>query len=200
MIQKILLAIIRGGSGKILLIILGIIIAIFVYRKLSTNNETTISHDVLVEKIEAMGKMELTKFTIKDIIEKNIIKNWWPDSKVLFVAVGEAAGCIDLSKVTKNDVKRSGDSILITLPKPEICYVKINHEKSKVYDISGVHFKEETKKLVEEIYLIAEKELTKEAQSMGILEETKKNANLILKPLFENLTNKKVGFKFKQRY
>ncbi len=199
MIQKILLAIIRGGSGKILLLILGIIIAIFVYKTISSKNETTISHDVLVEKIEAMGKMELTKFTIKDIIEKNVIKKWLPDSKILFVAVGEAAGCIDLSKVTKNDIKRSGDSILITLPKPEICYVKINHQQSKVYDISGVYFKEDTKLMVEEVYKIAEKELTKEAQTMGIIEETKKNANLILKPLFENITGKKIGFKFKQR-
>jgi len=143
--------------------------------------------------------MELTKFTIKDVIQKNVIKNWWPDSKVLFIAVGEVAGCIDLSKVTKNDVKRSGDSIIITLPKPEICYIKINHEQSKVYDISGVYFKEDTKQMVEEVYIIAEKEISKEAYKLGIMEETKKNANLILKPLFENITEKKVGLKFKQR-
>ncbi len=199
MFQKILMALVRGGNGKILIFILIVALCFFVYKKFSSNDQTVISHEALVEKIEALGKMELTKFTIKDVIEKKVIKEWWPDSKVLMIAVGQAVGCIDLSKVKAADVKKSGDSIIITIPKPEICYVKVDHEKSKVYDISGVYFKEDTRNMVEAVYSIAEKELTKEALEMGILEETRKNANLILKPLFENIAGKKVGLKIRQR-
>jgi hypothetical protein len=193
MFQKIILALVRGGNGKILVIIIAIALCFFIYKKFSSSEQIVVSHNVLVEKIEAMGKVELAKFTVKDVIEKKIIKEWWPDSKVLMIAVGEAAGCIDLSKIKASDVKKSGDSILISLPKPEICYVKINHEKSKVYDISGVYFKEDTKVLVEDVYKIAEKELTKEVLEMGILEETRKNAYKMLKPIFENISGKKVG-------
>jgi hypothetical protein len=199
MFQKILLALVRGGNGKLLILILVLAVAFFVYRKFSATETTVISHDALVEKIEAMGKMELTKFTIKDVIEKQVIKEWWPDSKVLLVAVGEVAGCIDLSKVKPSDVKKSGDSIIVSLPKPEICYVKVNHEKSKVYDISGVYFREDTKQMVEAVYKIAEKELNKEALEMGIIEETSKNANLILKPLLENISGRKVSLRIKKR-
>lgn len=199
MFQKIVMALVRGGNGKVLIVILAVAICFFIYRKFSSSNSTVISHELLVEKIEAMGKMELTRFTIKDVIEKKVIKEWWPDSKVLMIAVGEAVGCIDLSKVKASDVKKSGDSILITLPKPELCYVKVNHEKSKVYDVSGVYFKEDTKALVEQVYVIAEKELSKEAMEMGIIEETKKNAQLMLKPLFENISGKRVGIVIRQR-
>ncbi len=199
MFQKIIMALVRGGNGKLLLLILVIAVGVFIYKKVSSSNTNIISHDALVEKIEAMGKMELTKFTIKDVIEKKVIKEWWPDSKVLMIAVGEATGCIDLSKIKAADVKKSGDSIIITIPKPEICYVKINHEKSKVYDISGVYFKEDTRNMVEAVYQVAEKELAKEALEMGIIEETKKNAFLILKPLLENISGKKVGLKIRQR-
>jgi hypothetical protein len=199
MLQRIILALVRGGDGKILVFIVAIALCVFIYKKFSSNEHSVISHDVLVKKIEAFGKVELAKFTIKDVIEKKIIKEWWPDSKVLMIAVGEAAGCIDLSKIKASDVKKSGDSILITLPKPEICYLKINHEKSKVYDISGAYFKEDTKALAEDVYKIAEKELTKEVLQMGILEETRKNAYTMLKPLFENISGKRVGIVIRQR-
>lgn len=199
MFQKILLALVRGGNGKLLIVIVLGALCFFIYKRLSSRNDTVISHEALVEKIEAMGKMELAKFTVKDVIEKKVIKEWWPDSKVLMIAVGEAVGCIDLSKVKAKDVKKSGDSIIVTIPKPELCYVKVNHQKSKVYDISGVYFKEDTKAMVEEVYEIAEKELTKEVIEMGILEETRKNAFLILKPIFENISGKKVGIVVRQR-
>lgn len=199
MFQKILMALVRGGNGKVLIVIILAAVCFFIYKKVTSTDRTVISHEALVEKIESMGKMELTRFTIKDVIEKKVIKEWWPDSKVLMIAVGEAVGCIDLSKIKSTDVKKSGDSILITVPKPELCYVKVNHEKSKVYDISGVYFKEDTKNMVEEVYTIAEKELTKEAMQMGIIEETKKNAQLILKPLFENISGKRVGIIIRQR-
>mgnify|MGYP001331288826 CR=1 FL=1 len=199
MILKLIQALIRSGSGKFLVIVLIALLGFFLFKKFSQSDKVVITHDALVEKIESMGKMELTKFTIKNVLSKQIVKEWWPDSKVLFIAVGEAVGCIDLTKINKNDVKRTGDSITINLPKPEICYIKLNHEKSKVYDISGVYFKEDTKQIVEEVYQLAEKELEKEAKEMGIIAETEKNARLILKPIFETISGKKVVIKVKMR-
>ena len=94
-------------------------------------------------------------------------------------------------------MKKSGDSILVTLPKPEICYTKIDHQKSKVYNISGVYFAEETKEIVEEVYKVAEKELEKNVLEMGILEETRKNAQKILVPTLTLIAGKKVGIRIK---
>lgn len=199
MLLKLIQALIRSGSGKFLILILVVLLGFFIFKKFNQTDKVLITHDALVEKIESMGKMELTKFTIKNVLTKQVVKEWWPDSKVLFIAVGEAVGCIDLTKVDKDDVKRTGDSITISLPKPEICYIKLNHEKSKVYDISGVYFKEDTKQVVEEVYQLAEKELEKEAKGMGIIAETEKNARLILKPVFENITGKKVNLMVKKR-
>ena len=199
MLLKLIQTLIRSGSGKFLILILVVLLGFFIFKKFKQSDKVLITHDALVEKIESMGKMELTKFTIKNVLTKQVVKEWWPDSKVLFIAVGEAVGCIDLTKVDKEDVKRTGDSITISLPKPEICYIKLNHEKSKVYDISGVYFKEDTKQIVEEVYLLAEKELEKEAKEMGIIAETEKNARLILKPIFENITGKKVNLIVKKR-
>jgi len=184
------------------LILLGIIIVflafIFFYFKTSFfNAKTEINEDVMVTKITSMGKLELVKYAMKDVIEKKKINRLLPDERVLFVAVGEVTGCIDLTKVSKQDIKIEEDSLTLYLPNPEICYTKIDHQKSKVYDVSGAWFPSDAKDMVEDIYKIAEQKLTSSAKEMQILEKTKENAQTIFKPLVENLSGKKVGILFK---
>jgi hypothetical protein len=66
-----------------------------------------------------------------------------------------------------------------------------------VYDISGSWFPLDTKNLVEGIYKVAEQQILKNAQQMGILKKTEENAELIFKPFLENITGKKVTVKFR---
>ncbi|MGI4728400.1 MAG: DUF4230 domain-containing protein [Janthinobacterium lividum] len=154
--------------------------------------------DVMVQKITSMGKLELVKYSMKDVIEQKETRMLLPDKRILFVAVGEVTGCIDLMKVQKKDIVKVGeDSVTVTLPNPEICYVKLDHQKSSVYDVSGAWFQQDTKDLVEGIYKIAEQRLLKNASDMQILPKTKQNALLIFKPMLENISGKKVGILFK---
>ncbi len=188
--------------GKYSIIIYGIILLLLagvLYKWYSTaKGRVEITHDVILEKMVVMGKLELTKFTIKDIIEKKTIKPYWFDEKVLFIAVGEAAGCIDLTKVQQGDITITDKTISIQLPAPEICYVKLDHSRSKVYDISGDYFKQNTQKNIEEVYKLAEAKIAQNAQELGIISQTKKNAQLIIIPLFETLSGKKVKLKFQE--
>lgn len=158
---------------------------------------TELTEDVMIEKITNMGKLELVKYSMKDVIEKKEIRAIWPDKRILFVAVGEVAGCIDLTKVKKQDIRSTADSVFIFLPMPEICYFKLDHQRSRVYDVSGSWFPSDTKNMVEGIYKIAEQKLLKNAQEMNILSKTRENAQLIFKPMLENISGKKVGVKFK---
>lgn len=185
-------------SLVLILGILGIIIfSFFYFKNLIFKSETILNQDVMVSKITNMGKLELVKYSMKDVVEKKQTRRVLPDERILFVAVGEVAGCIDLTKVKKSDIQFGEDSITISLPAPEICYSKIDHQKSKVYDVSGVWFPSDTKNMVEDIYKIAEQQLLKSAKEMNILNKTKENAELIFKPLIENLSGKKVGILFK---
>lgn len=144
-----------------------------------------------------MGKLELVKYSIKDVIDMKETKFFWPDERILFVAVGEVTACIDLKNINKSDIVFEGDSLTLYLPKPEICYTKLDHSQSKVYDVSGIIFPEKVKEKVEEVYKIAEKKMYSSAIEMNILGTAKQNAHLIFKPLVINLSNKKVGIVFK---
>ena len=161
-----------------------------------TRNE--LNEDMMIEKITGMGKLELVKYSMKDVLEQKQLRMFLPDKRILFVAAGEVTGCIDLTKVKKADIVKHGDdSISINLPRPEICYFKLDHQRSKVYDVSGVLFPSDSKDMVEGIYKLAEQKMLENAREQDILGKTRQNANRIFKPMLENITGKKVGIVFK---
>jgi hypothetical protein len=182
------------------LVTIGFLVFLFFYMKHQFSAvRTEVSEDVMVEKIISMGKLELVKYSMKDVLEKKQVHTILPDERVLFVAVGEVTACIDLTKVRKQDITRDslGNSVTVMLPQPEICYTKLDHQRSKVYDVSGVILPSTTKTMVEDIYKLAEKRLLDNAREMKITDKARENAQLIFKPLLEGVSGKKVVLKFK---
>lgn len=163
--------------------------------------ETSVTHTTILNKIEALGKLELVKYNFQEVTElteKNSnFLGIFPsgDSKAVLISQGEAVGCIDLTKIRQDDIVIMGDSIFITMPEPEICYHKLNMEKTRIYSIEkGVYYKDE-KKMIEKAYRLAERQIRQAALESGILEQTRQNSELILLPLMEELSDKKVFFK-----
>lgn len=182
------------------LVTIGFLVFLFFYMKHQFSTvRTEVSEDVMVEKITSMGKLELVKYSMKDVLEKKQVHTILPDERVLFVAVGEVTACIDLTKVRKQDISRDslGNSVTVMLPQPEICYTKLDHQRSKVYDVSGVILPSTTKTMVEDIYKLAEQRLLDNAREMKITDKARENAQLIFKPLLEGVSGKTVILKFK---
>ena len=181
-----------------LITILFLVFMFFYIKKQFFLTRTEMTEDMMIEKITGMGKLELVKYTMKDVLERKELRMILPDKRILFVAAGEVTGCIDLTKVKREDIVLTGtDSLTIHLPQPEICYFKLDHQRSKVYDVSGVWFPGDSKDMVEGIYKIAEKKMLQNARDQNILGKTKENAGLIFKPMLENISGKKVGVIFK---
>lgn len=170
-----------------------------IYYKFDFNKpRVELNEDVMVEKIADIGKLELVKYSMKDVIERKELRYFLPDQRVLFVAVGEVTGCIDLRQIRKEDIVKHGiDSVTIFLPEPEVCYVKVDHKRSKVYDISGAWLPGDTQQLVEGIYKLAEEKLLENAKELDIMGKTRENASTIFKPMIQNLTGVKVNIAFR---
>jgi hypothetical protein len=184
---------------KILFYVVLILLSIFVWEKVKTlsflkADEVKTTHNIVIREIVSLGKMELVKYSFRDVVEQEIIRDFLPDPKAILIVQGEAVGCIDLSKITEKDLASSGDTLVINLPNPEICYHKIDHSKSKIYKTDYAFMNEAV--LLDEAYRKAEEQILKSALDSDILEQTKKNADLILKPLIENISSKKVVIKY----
>ncbi len=156
-----------------------------------------VSFATVIEKVEAMGKMQLVRYQISDAVEyvKPSGSRFVPDAKAMLIVTGEAIGCVDLSKVKQTDLLKTDSTLTLVLPAPELCVFKVDHKKSRVYDTKFTRITGQTK-IVDEAFEKAESQIEKTALDNGILEETKKNAQLILKPMLEQLTGKKVAISF----
>ena len=155
-------------------------------------------HNLVFERMEEMGKLELTKYHFQEITEiQKVGRDFYNlfklegDSKAVLISKGEAAGCLDLTKMNVEDLQVNGDTLLVQLPSPEICYFKLDLDKTQVYALETGIFTSE-KSFVEKAYKSAEAQIRDAALNSGILDQTKVSAELVLKPLLEELTGKTV--------
>lgn len=181
----------------LLLVAVLVIAGIVVYcSNKDKNEEVHITHDMIVHEIVPLGRLEVVKYNIRDIVEYKKVRQWLPNSKTALIVVGEVIGCIDLAKLTEKDIQTFGDSVSVMLPAPEVCSFKIDHSKSRVYNVENGWW--ETTQLVDEAYKHAEKQLRDQAQQMGLSKDSQVNAEKVLRPLLIALGFKKVHIDFQK--
>jgi hypothetical protein len=152
---------------------------------------------VMVSDIQAIGKLELTKINIKEVLEHTLELDWAMDKKVLMVFGGEVVGCVDLSKIKEEQIDQKDSTITIILPATEICYSKIDHSKTKLYNLSTLaEFNKIEPEMVDYLYKKGEAYLVSDSMKVLIRKETEVNAQKILRPLLERITRKKVILTF----
>jgi hypothetical protein len=180
----------------LVVIVLTLIISWFLFREKKESSPIKETNDMAVTKIQAIGRMELVKLTIKDVLEYTIERDYLPDSKVLLVVSGEMAGCIDLAKI-RNEQVSVGDSVVkITLPKPEICYYKIDQQKTRIYNATTYFLLDNEAQITQLAYRRAENYFKSDSLNQIVFKETEANVQTMLKPLLESITQKKVELVF----
>lgn len=159
-----------------------------------------VNHNTILESVEAIGKLELVKYNFKEVTELTEKNRSYlgvfrvPDSKAVLISNGEAVGCIDLRKIGQDDIILEPDTLFIKLPEPELCYYKLDLKNSRIYSVEKTVYYKDDKKLVEKAYRLAENQIKEAALKTGILEQTSNNAEVMLKPILEQLTGRKVSF------
>ncbi|MBS0000343.1 MAG: DUF4230 domain-containing protein [Cyclobacteriaceae bacterium] len=172
---------------------------------------------LILEKVEDLGKIELIRYNYHEIFDYQQLSmgkirgssalrqfDYSPDLKAVLITRGEAVGCIDLTRMQLNDIVYRHDTLIVYLPDPELCYYKLDLENTRVYDFERSSWwsrlfpdEDEMKGVIEDAFREAERQIRISALESGILEETKNNAELILRPLIEKLADKPVVFLYK---
>lgn len=152
----------------------------------------TVTHNTVLEKVEGLGRLELVRYQFKDIVEyKKSTYRFLPDAKVALIVAGEAVGCLDLRQVRPTDVVFEGDSVVrVALPPAQLCTWRVDHDRSRVYGVENGFFQDA--ELVDQGYKYAEANVKRAALQSGILAQTERNAQQILRPMLETLTGRRV--------
>jgi len=157
----------------------------------SAGSQTVVTHEAIIEEIKTMGKMELATLYVKDIIEYKEERAFLPDSKVLLMVSGEVNGCVDLQKLQEKDLELSGDKLVVYLPAPEICFSKVDHEHSKVYEKTSWILLDDDAELIDKTYKEADKYLKSPAVTQKAMQTAAEKAPEILGPIFKKISGKK---------
>ena len=190
------------SNFQILVIVVTIVLTIFLWEKfknfsLFAVKDIQTTHNLVLKEMTVLGKLELSNFSFRDVIEQELVRDYLPNPKAILIVQGEAIGCLDLTKIKPEDIASKDDTLIVHLPDPELCSYRIDHSKSKIYDTEYAFMNEQS--LMNEAYTRAETKIKQSALEMGILEQTKKNAELVLKPLLENISGKKVVLQFEMK-
>ena len=182
--------------------------------KKNSGGTEVINTTTVLQKVEDLGRLELVRYNYSEIFDYKALSegkisaattlgyyDFSPDLKVILITRGEAVGCIDLRKISEKDLRENNDTLYIQLPEPEICYYKLDMEHTRIYDFERKGWwsrlfsnDEEMKGVIEKAYKMAEKQILDNAQKGDILNKTLNNAEIILKPMLEEILKKKIIF------
>jgi hypothetical protein len=152
---------------------------LFYFKVLSTPVGLGLSSQPILVQVQSLGKLEVLRYRIRDVVEHEVIKTWLPNPRALLIISGEMVGCVDLAKMKSEDIQVLAEKVIIRLPRAELCSIKIDHQASKVFRVENSIF--ESAKLVDEAYRAAENQLKQSALNSGFLAQSEKAAEVFIK-------------------
>ena len=148
------------------------------------------------------AELGTVEYTVRQII-RNSDETWkfFGDRKVLFSVKAKVKAGIDLDKMTDEDVKVKGNSIKLTLPKPEIVALNIKPNDIKLeYSKVSTLRSEYSQKENDEILRAGEESIrTDEALRTSIIADAETNASEFFEILLRGsgFTDIKIAFEAK---
>lgn len=186
-----------------ILTVLAILMATYIVWDIFQENyaDTTNEHQLIVEELEGLGRLELYKAHVRDVAEYSEDSKYFADipvaseyfkSKILAVIGGEIVAYINLSEIKKNDIHFVDSIMIVDLPVLNIDG-RVNPKEVKVYSSEFA-----TPEAMNQLYIEAENKLRKTGQEMQLEIKAKENAKQYLAPILSKISgykNIKINFK-----
>lgn len=107
------------------------------FERLSARVTTITSGPVVVERLQALNRLETARQTSSQVVEAKSARPYLPsflgEDKLLMMVQTEAVAGVDLSQLAQQDVQVKHKEITLRLPEAELFAVRIDDEQTKVY-------------------------------------------------------------------
>lgn len=157
----------------------------------ATPTPTILDRGGTIRQIRNLNRLETQIFSVERIVEARQERGDWLDvflgDRLLLIASGEVIAGVDLSKLETDDVTISedGDSITINLPPSEILSVRLDNQRTRVYDRQTGLFADQNKDLETQARQTAEVEVLNAACENGIMQKAADEAERSLERLLK---------------
>ena len=178
-----------AAVSVVVALIMGLGVGVIVVRYLpGWSGERPLIRDTTSVVTEVQGLNQLV--TVRYVLEKVVILEdvkWYGENRVLLVAHGVAKAGVDLARVAQGDIKASGTSVVIKLPKPQLLDVYLDDRKTEVVERTTGLLREFDKDLEQDARRQAVDKLRSAAYDAGILKDAKERAQVQLKETFRRM-------------
>lgn len=142
----------------------------------------------IVQAIQQSGKLVTAEYTLSKMVKASDNKTWYKvgDRRILISAEAIVKAGVDLQALGQEDITIRDKVITLRLPPPQVFSVSISPEKIRVLYQDVSFFRSQFSATEREGLLRqAERQVKSVADSLGILETAKKNAELFIRNLLQ---------------
>jgi hypothetical protein len=146
-------------------------------------NTTTVSHSVVVERVQKVAKLVSSETTLRDVI---IYEDTWYGStkRSLVVVTGKVLAGINLDAGSSVQIDEKGRRISITLPQPEVLGIEIT--EMKTYDEQRGLWNPFNADDRDALFQRAREQLEKTSRDLKITETARQSAREVLEGMFSS--------------
>jgi hypothetical protein len=147
----------------------------------SGRGTTTVTHSLVVEKVQAVAKLVTSETTIRDVV---VYRNTWYGStkRSLVVVTGRLLAGIDMKKGSDVRVDEATKTIRITLPRASVMALEITDMRT--YDESGGLWNPFTPADRDAIHRLARGQILRSANELDVIGHAERSASELLSRLF----------------
>ena len=144
-------------------------------------NTTTLSHSVVVERVQKVAKLVSSETTLRDVI---IYEDTWYGStkRSLVVVTGKVLAGIDLEPGSSVQIDEKARRISITLPQPDILGIEIT--EMKTYDEQRGLWNPFSAVDRDALFQRAREQLEKASRDLKVTETARESARELLEGMF----------------
>jgi uncharacterized protein DUF4230 len=159
----------------------------------------TTTGPVVVEGIQELDQLATVRWTESVLVTRESggtdLERTLTGERVLLVATGDVEAGVSLAELGEDDVRVDGEAVTIRPPKPEILFVSLDEEETRVYDrdFGPLNFRPDDG-LVEEARDAALDKIEKAARDEDILDQAEQNTENSIRAFVTSLGFKEVRF------
>lgn len=157
---------------------------------------------LVVQQIRAVSELTTTIFAMETVVPTSQERQWGNftlgRTDLLYIGYGEVRAGIDLAEINEQSIQQQGETLIVTLPPPQILDQKIDVERSRIYhyDRGFLNLGPDT---APELQTLAQRQtlakITAAACDQGILNQANQKAEVALASLLKSTGHHQVEIK-----
>ncbi len=177
-----------AGTLTVLAVIfaLGLVFGVLSYRWYTAGAAGGFNSAAVLKKVETLAQLVTVKYSLEKVVVFDDAK-WYGNSRVVLVAHGVVKAGIDLSRIAPADIRLTGKSISLALPRPRVTDVYLDDRQTQIVDRSTGLLRVFDKDLEQSARREAVEDLRQAALQNGILNDAAERAQSQLKILLFQL-------------